>query len=60
MLQTALNRLRREAETRRLTICSFGPCTEQMAAERWLTIQEPGMNNEFRLAIFHGRGGGQK
>ena len=55
MLQTALNRLRREATTRRLTICSFGPCTEQIAAERWLTIQEPGMNHEFRLAVFHSR-----
>ena len=57
MLQTALNRLRREALTRRLTICSFGPCTAQIAAERWLTIQEPSMDHEFRLAFFHSRGG---
>ncbi len=56
MLQTALDRLRREATARRLTICSFGPCTEQIAAEMWLTLQEAEMNHEFRLAIFHSRG----
>ena len=53
MLRTVLSRLRHEACTRRLTICSFGPCTEQIAAESWLTLQEAGMNHEFRLAIFH-------
>lgn len=56
MLQAVLNRLRHEACTRRLTICSFGPCTEQIASEPWLTLQEAGMNHEFRLAIFHSEG----
>ena len=59
MLRTVLNRLKGEATARRLTICSFGPCTEQIAAERWLKIQEAGMTHEFRLAIFHSRGGGE-
>ncbi len=53
MLQTVLSRLRQEARTRRLTICSFGPCSEQIANESWLTLQEAGMNHEFRLAIFY-------
>lgn len=56
MLQTALGRLRRESAGRKLTVCSFGPCTEQIAAEPWLTLQEPGMKHEFRLAIFHSSG----
>jgi len=53
MLKTVLNRVRQEARTRRLTICSFGPCTEQIAGESWLTLQETGMNHEFRLAVFN-------
>ena len=53
MLQTVLNRLGQEARTRRFTVCSFGPCTEQIAGETWLTLQEAAMNHEFRLAIFH-------
>ena len=56
MLQAVLNRLGHEARTRRLTVCSFGPCTEQIAAESWLTLQEAGMNHEFRLAVFHSDG----
>lgn len=56
MLQMVLNRLGHEARTRRLTVCSFGPCTEQVAGESWLTLQEAGMNHEFRLAVFHSGG----
>ena len=56
MLQTVLGRLRDEASTRRLTICSFGPCTKQIAEEGWLTMQEEGMNHDFRLAIFCSEG----
>lgn len=56
MLQTVLNRLRQEARARRLTLCSFGPCTEQIAGESWLTLEEAGMNHEFRLAVFHSGG----
>ncbi len=56
MLQTVLNRLRGEASVRRLTICSFGPCTERIADESWLTLQEEGMNHEFRLAVFESGG----
>ena len=59
MLQTVLSRLRREACARRLTICSFGPCTEQIAGESWLTQEDAGMNHAFGLAVFcsHGESG---
>jgi hypothetical protein len=56
MLQTVLKRLRDEAMARQLTICSIGPCTIPIAAENWLTIEEPDMNHDFRLAVFHSRG----
>ena len=56
MLRTVLGRLRREACVRRLTICSFGPCTAQIEAERWLTSEDAGTGHEFRLAIFHSGG----
>lgn len=56
MLQTVLSRLRDAACTRRLTICSFGPCTAQIAAESWLTLLEAEMNHDFRLAVFHSDG----
>lgn len=57
MLQTVIKRLRDEAMARPLTICSFGPCTVPIAAENWLTIEEPDMNHDFRLAVFRSRGG---
>ena len=53
MLQTVLNRLGHEARMRQLTVSSFGPCTEQIAGEPWLTLHEAGMNHEFRLAVFN-------
>lgn len=52
MLQTVIARLRQEASERPLTICSFGPCTEWIATGG-LALQEPEMNHEFRLGIFH-------
>ena len=56
MLRAVLGRLRREACGRRLTICSFGPCTTQIAGERWLTGEDAEMGHEFRLGIFHSSG----
>ena len=56
MLRTVIGRLRREACERRLTICSFGPCTAQIAAESWLTGEDEGTGHEFRLGIFHSGG----
>lgn len=56
MLRAVLGRLREETAKRPVTICSFGPCTAQLAGESWLLPLEAGMNHEFRLAIFHSRG----
>lgn len=36
ILRTVLNRLKREATTRRIRICSYGPCTSVIAEEPWL------------------------
>ena len=36
ILSTVLKRLRREAATRRIRICSYGPCTSVIANEPWL------------------------
>jgi hypothetical protein len=36
ILSDVLNRLRREAATRRIRICSYGPCTSVLAEEPWL------------------------
>ena len=56
MLQTVLSRLQQEACRRRLTVCSFGPCSGRVAEESWLNEQESGMDHEFRLAVFHSGG----
>lgn len=36
ILRTVLKRLQREAATRRIRICSYGPCTSVVAEESWL------------------------
>jgi hypothetical protein len=50
ILRAVLDRLRREAATRPLRICSYGPCTSVIAEEPWLeatTATEPD-----RIALF--------
>ena len=41
VLRAVLDRLRREASTRRIRICSHGPCTPVIAKERWLAATNP-------------------
>ncbi len=38
-----------------ITVCSYGPCTEQIAKLTWLEIEDPGMVHDFKLAIFHNK-----
>lgn len=45
MLQQALERLRAEAEQRPIRVCTYGPCTPEVARARWLA---PRGANEFR------------
>jgi Histone methylation protein DOT1 len=53
ILRTVLDTLRREATTRQIRICTFGPCTAIIAQEPWLkalSTLEP-----HRIALFHSR-----
>jgi hypothetical protein len=38
ILRTVLDRLRAEANTRTIRVCTFGPCTPTIAAESWLAL----------------------
>lgn len=53
ILGTVLNRLRYEAATRQIRICTYGPCTSIVAAETWL---KPTTTPETdRIVIFHSK-----
>jgi len=53
ILSHVLALLRREAETRRIRICTYGPCTPVVAEESWLeTTAAPETD---RIALFHSR-----
>ena len=52
MLQAVLERLRREAQARPIRVCSYGPCTPDVAAQPWLRPVGPGADHEFKVAIF--------
>jgi Beta-propeller repeat/Methyltransferase domain len=53
ILSHMLDRLRREAATRRIRICSYGPCTSVIAEEPWLEATAAPETN--RIAIFRSR-----
>jgi hypothetical protein len=50
MFREVLERLRAEAETRTIRVCTFGPCTPTVAAESWLALDptESGHISAFR------------
>lgn len=55
ILRAVLDALRGQAERRAIRVCTYGPCTAEVAAEAWLRPMEsvtPG-----RVAIFAGRTG---
>jgi hypothetical protein len=53
ILRTVLKRLRREAATRGIRICSYGPCTSVIANEPWLeAATEP---DAHRITVFCSR-----
>ena len=47
-----MKKLRSEAKSRIITTCSYGPSTEPMSTQSWLKVEDPGMIDEFKLAIF--------
>jgi protein-L-isoaspartate O-methyltransferase len=48
MLQQVLGRLRAEAEQRPIRVCTFGPCTPEVATARWLTARGASSFRDFR------------
>jgi Histone methylation protein DOT1 len=53
ILNAVLNRLKREAATRRIRICSYGPCTPIIAQEPWLAAAST--PEAHRIALFSSR-----
>ncbi len=58
LLRLVLERLRAEARARPIRICTYGPCTAEMAGVSWL---RPGADRdvgEHEVAVFHAAGPG--
>lgn len=53
ILRTMLERLRCQAERREIRMCTYGPCTDTIAAAEWLEPIEPLRSG--RVAIFRAR-----
>ncbi|WP_246373578.1 class I SAM-dependent methyltransferase [Tunturiibacter gelidoferens] len=53
ILSDVLKRLRREAATRRIRVCTYGPCTSVVAEERWLEAAAAPETD--RIALFCSR-----
>lgn len=51
VLRAVLDALRAQAARRPIRVCSFGPCTGELAAEAWLHADRPWA--EDRVAVFH-------
>jgi Histone methylation protein DOT1 len=54
ILRAVLDSLRREAASREIRICTFGPCAPTVAEERWL--EASGSVETHRIAVFRSRG----
>ena len=52
MLQQVLDRLGQEAETRRIAVCTYGPCTWQVSRQDWLKSVGQAAHHVNRLAVF--------
>ena len=52
MLQQVLDRLGQEAETRRIAIYTYGPCTWQVSRQEWLASTDQAAHHVSRLAAF--------
>jgi hypothetical protein len=55
MLRQVLERLRAEAAQRAIRVCSYGPCTPELARQSWLQPRAAGVSGEDELAIFDPR-----
>ena len=52
IFDTVMNHLEIEARVRKITICSYGACTEPISRFPWLEIQDSNTVHDFKLAIF--------
>jgi hypothetical protein len=52
ILRAVLAKLRGEARTRQLRLCTHGPCTRHMAQEPWVKSLDANADSPFRLALF--------
>jgi predicted amidohydrolase/predicted RNA methylase len=52
IFDVVLARLQAEAVKRKITICSYGSCTEPIAQHSWLKIRHPDTVHDFKLAVF--------
>jgi hypothetical protein len=55
MLQHILERLRVEAEQRAIRVCSYGPCTAELAQLRWLAPRRDDAIRDDEIVIFDTR-----
>jgi Methyltransferase domain len=55
MLRSVLDSLRREAETREIRVCTYGPCTLTVADEEWMETSGPSQVD--RISVFRSRPG---
>lgn len=52
MLQAVLAKLRDQARERPFRLCTYGPCTLQVAKQPWLSCINAGADDAYKLAIF--------
>lgn len=47
-----MERLRVEAAERPIRVCTYGPCTADVAGATWLAAAEPREHGEHEVAVF--------
>jgi hypothetical protein len=52
IFEAVMEKLRLEAHSRVIRVCSYGSCTEPISQLPWLEIADPSTIHEFKLAVF--------
>jgi predicted amidohydrolase len=55
IFDTVLEKIENLAKKKTITICSYGPCTEQIAKLPWLAIKDQKTVHDFKLAVFRSK-----
>ena len=53
LLQKLIERLRAQAEERRIRICTLGPCTKDFLETKWLARSDDDETSDREIALFH-------